>query len=70
MSTACDYTENKIFQHFLTTLGKMAQADLVRQIEYLKVENRILRSKLGSHVRTTYQEKLKLIRYGSPRAVP
>lgn len=42
----------------------MTQADLVRQIEYLKVENRILRSKLGAQVRTTYQEKLKLIRYG------
>ncbi|MCP5461875.1 MAG: transposase [bacterium] len=64
MSTAYDYTENKLFQLFLLMLGKMVHGDLVRQIEYLKVENRILRSKLGLHVRTTYQEKLKLIRYG------
>lgn len=64
MSTTYNYTDHRIFQHFLAMLGKMAQADLVRQVEYLKVENRILRSKLGVQVRTTYQEKMKLIRYG------
>lgn len=57
-------TENKLFQQLLITLGKMIHSDLVRQIEYLKVENSILRSKLGNQVRTTYQEKMKLIRYG------
>ena len=45
-------------------LGQMVHDDLVRQIEYLRVENKILRSKLPKHVRTTYQEKLKLIRHG------
>jgi len=42
----------------------MVHADLVHQIEYLKVENKILRSRLPKNIRTTYQEKLKLIRYG------
>ena len=58
--------QNNIFQYFLTMLGQMVHADLVRQNEYLKVENKILRSKLGKKVRTTQQEKLKLIRYGLP----
>jgi len=56
--------QNKIFQYFLTILGQMVHSDLVRQIEYIKVENEILRSKLPKQIRTTYQEKLKLIRYG------
>ncbi len=56
--------ENKVFQYFLTMIGCMVHAQLIRQIEYLKVENSILRSKLGRQVRTTQQEKLKLIRYG------
>ncbi|RJP61836.1 MAG: hypothetical protein C4541_01140 [Candidatus Auribacter fodinae] len=56
--------ENKVFQYFLSILGQMVHADLARQIEYLKVENKILRSRLPKNIRTTYQEKLKLIRYG------
>ena len=65
--TSSIYTpQNNIFQYFLTMLGQMVHADLVRQNEYLKVENKILRSKLGKKVRTTQQEKLKLIKYGLP----
>ena len=56
--------QNKIFQYFLSMLGKMVHADLIRQNEYLKVENEILKSKLPQQIRTTYQEKMKLIRYG------
>ncbi len=43
-------TSSWIFQEFLTMLGKMVQSDLVRQIEYLKVENQILRSKAGKRI--------------------
>lgn len=57
-------SQNKVFQLFLTMLGNMVHSDLIRVNEYLKVENEILRSKLGKQVRTTRQEKLKLIRYG------
>ena len=34
-------TKNIVFQEFLTLLGKMVHSDLIRQIEYLKVENQI-----------------------------
>ena len=64
LSTIICTPENMIFQCFLTLLGQMVHADLMRQMEYLKVENEILRSKLPQQIRTTYDEKLKLIRYG------
>ena len=64
LSTIIYTPENMVFQYFLTILGQMVHSDLVRQIEYIKVENEILRSKLPKQIRTTYQEKLKLIRYG------
>ena len=34
-----------LFHEFFMLLGKMVHADLVKQVEYLKVENQILRSK-------------------------
>lgn len=59
-------TNNALFQEFLTLLGKMVESNLIRQIEYLKVENKILRSKLGSRVSTTSSEKRRLIKFGLP----
>ena len=59
--------QNKVFQCFLTMLGQMVHTPLVQQIEFMKVENDILRSRIDSNViRTTYQEKLRLIKYGLP----
>ncbi len=59
--------QNKVFQYFLTILGQMVHSDLVRQIQFLKVENEIIRSKIDKKViRTTYQERLRLIRFGLP----
>ncbi len=57
-------SQNKVFQQLLNILGQMVHGQLIRENEYLKVENEILRSKLGKQIRTTYQEKLKLLRYG------
>ncbi|MBU1147884.1 MAG: integrase core domain-containing protein [Candidatus Omnitrophica bacterium] len=59
-------TNNALFQEFLTLLGKMVQSNLIRQIEYLKVENQILRSKFGSRITTTASEKRRLIKFGLP----
>jgi putative transposase len=38
----------------------------MRQIDYLKVENQILRSKLGQRVNVTKAERRRLIKYGLP----
>lgn len=53
-----------MFQQFLSILGKLVHSNLVRQIEYLKVENQILRSKLGRRVTVTQDERQRLIKFG------
>jgi hypothetical protein len=44
----------------------MTHSNLIRQIEYMKVENEILRSKLPKRITTTPAEKRRLIKYGLP----
>ena len=61
------YTRNnRIFQEFLFLLGHVVHSNLMRQIDYLKVENQILRSKAGKRVNVTAYEKRKLLKYGLP----
>jgi putative transposase len=45
-------------------VGKMVHSKLVRQIEYLKVENQILRSKAGKRISLTHDERQRLIKFG------
>lgn len=59
-------TNNGVFQELLTLLGMTVQSRLIRQIQYLRVENQILRSKLGKVVTTTPTEKRRLIKFGLP----
>ena len=67
MSTANTYTINSsLFQEFLSLIGKLVHSNLIRQIEYLKVENETLRGKLGRIVSTTPGEKRKIVKYGLP----
>jgi len=66
-----DYTKSytingNLFQEFLKLLGKMTHSNLIRQIEYMKVENEILRAKLPKRITTTPAEKRRLIKYGLP----
>lgn len=51
---------------FFNLLGTLANSSLIRQIEYLKVENEILRAKLPKRISTTPSEKRRLIKYGLP----
>jgi len=55
-----------LFQEFWVTLGQLVHSDLMRQIEYLKVENKILRSKCSKRITTTADEKYLLLKYGLP----
>ncbi len=57
---------NGVFQEFLVLVGKMVHSDLVRQMEYLKVENQILRSKLGRRISVTPSERRRIVKYGLP----
>ena len=67
MNYTNSYTINSnLFQEFLFLLGKITQGNLIRQMEYLKVENEVLRSKLPERITTTASEKRRIIKYGLP----
>jgi len=57
-------TNQGVFQEFLGMLGKMVHSKLIRQIEYLKVENQILRAKTGKRISLTHEEKQRLLKFG------
>jgi len=57
-------TNNGLFQEFLAMVGKMVHSKLMRQIEYLKVENQILRSKTGKRISLTQHERERLLKFG------
>lgn len=53
-----------LFYRVLWVLAQFGQDELVKQIEYLKVENEILRSRLPKNIRTTPAERARLLAYG------
>lgn len=60
------YSNNKtLFQAFFMLLGKLVHGELIRQIEYLKVENKILRGKLR-YIRVTPSERRRIVKFGVP----
>jgi len=67
MKDSVSYTPNSnIFQELLFMLGKMVHSDLVRQIEYLKAENRVLRGRLPKKIRLIQKEQEQILKYGRP----
>ena len=57
---------NGIFQEFLALLGKLVHSELIRQIEFLKVQNEILRSKTSRRITVTPSERRRLLKFGLP----
>ena len=53
-------------QHLFFCLLGLIDAHLVRQIQFLKVENGILRSRLGQEVHTRPNERRRLLQFGLP----
>ncbi len=65
MPVTVSYTTTQgLFQALFQLLGKAVQSDLVRQLEYLRVENQILHSKLTKRVTVTPSERRRLLRFG------
>ncbi len=65
MPVTVSYTTTQgLCQALFQLLGKAVQSDLVRQIEYLRVENQILRTKLKKRVVVSPSERRRLIRFG------
>jgi len=54
----------KLFEILLVLLATAADHALVKQIQYLKVENRILRKKLPRRITVTARERSRLVEYG------
>ncbi len=48
----------------LMLLARATQPEVIRQLQYLKVENRILRSKLPRRIPITPAERARLVRFG------
>jgi putative transposase len=56
----------RVFQSFLAMIAASTDRELAYQLQYLKTENRILRSKLPKRLPLTHREKQRLIRFGKP----
>jgi putative transposase len=54
-----------IYTKLLLLIAGATQKELARQVQYLKVENQILRSKLPARVVVTPQERGRLVRFGA-----
>jgi len=55
-----------LFRRLFDVLAGSSQGELRRQIQYLKAENEILRSKIDGPVRVTPVERLRLVRLAKP----
>jgi putative transposase len=54
----------RFVHHLLMLLARATEKELVQIIEYLKAENRILRSKLPHRIETTPAERALLLKLG------
>jgi putative transposase len=67
VATTSEYTPMKAaVQRFLLLLASATDRALAKQVQYLKHENEILRSKLPKRIEVTPQEKARLIKFGKP----
>jgi putative transposase len=56
----------RFFHPLLLLLARATQAELAQMVDYLKTENRILRSKLPKRVELTASEREQLVKRGKP----
>jgi putative transposase len=57
-------------QSFLLMLAGATDKELAQQVQYLKEENHILRSRLPGKLHITPQERRRLLRFGEPLGTP
>src|SRR5581483_8936074 len=55
-----------VFQSLLLLIARATDRELARQVQYLKAENDILRSKLPRRINVTPKERQRLLKFGKP----
>ena len=55
---------SRFFQPLIIMLASMSRSELARQIQYLKAENEVLRSKLPKRITVTPSERQRLLKFG------
>ena len=66
MAKYWEFNQRNVFSELLSLLSRMTQENLTHQIEYLKVENEILRKRIGRSIRPTPLERRRLVKFGVP----
>ena len=56
----------KLLHPLLLLVAKATEKQLAKYVEYLKAENRILRSKLPKRVKVSRSERERLVKLGKP----
>lgn len=64
MTTYKDTPMPSIFHPLLALIASATDSELAKYVEYLKYENKILRSRLPKQVHTTTEERSTLLKYG------
>lgn len=54
----------KMFHPLLALIASSTNNELIKYVEYLKRENKLLRARLPKQIHTTYEERQTLIKYG------
>lgn len=66
MQKCWEFEQKNIFSELLSLIGRMSQENLTYQVEFLKVENEILRKRVGRNIRPSPAEKRRLLKFGVP----
>lgn len=57
---------SKFINPLVFLFPRTRHSDLAQQLQYLKVENEILRARMPKHIRTTKSERKRLLKFGKP----
>ena len=57
---------SKFLHPLLMMIASATEKELARHVQYLKEENRILRSKLPKRITITARKRQRLLRFGKP----
>ncbi len=53
-----------LFHRLVEVLAGSSESALRQQVQYLRAENQVLRSRLGNHIKVTPQERARLVKFG------